>query len=217
MAVQDDTVSLSVLEAESVSLSKEQGEVIPCAFEDVCNVVMDHDYLPTTSSVLVDNAVVYIAGWVVKKVLSKLTCDTCRCSLVSNAVPTSFADSYHLLQLRNNGGLVIPSPGTVRVITIAERYIRRMTNIRSASHQIKASQIKHLVKAEVGSEDIFQLGQHINDTRNGIDNHHFELLSLIVHGFHKLRQYHIGKLHTSGLQRGNMRKVHCKNLHFKGH
>ena len=63
VAVQDDTVSLSVLEAEStVSLSEGQGEVIPSAFEDVCNVVMDHDYLLTTSSMLVDNAIVYIAG-----------------------------------------------------------------------------------------------------------------------------------------------------------
>jgi len=78
-------------------------------------------------------------------------------------------------------------------------------------------EIKHLVKAEVGSEDIFNLGQHIDDTRNGIDSHHFQLLSIVVHAFYELRQYHIGKLHTLELQCGSLRKVHGKNLHFKGH
>ena len=47
----------------------------------------------------------------------KMTCDVCRASLVTDAVavPVTFDQSYHLLELRNNGGLMIPSKGTVKV------------------------------------------------------------------------------------------------------
>ena len=218
VAALDETVSLSLLGSEStVALVDDQHEVGPSPFEDVCNVVLDHDYLPTSSGALIDNALVYIAGWVVKKVLKKLDCNICRNKLVSDSLPTSLGDSYHLLRLRNQGGLVIPSPGTVKVITTAERYMRRLTNIKSATNQLKVAQIDHLVRAEVGNEDIFNLGEHVIETQHGIDNHHFQLLSVIVHAFHLLRQYHIARLNTSVLQRGNLRKVYGKNLHFKGH
>ena len=86
-------------------------------------------YLPTSFGQLSENALVYIAGFVVRKVMRQLSCDVCRSSLVCEAVPASFCDSYHLLTLKNNGGLLIPSIGTVKVSRAAEHCIRRSTNI----------------------------------------------------------------------------------------
>jgi len=61
----------------------------------------------------------------VRQILRKLACDVCRASLVADAVPASFDQNYHLLSLKNNGGLMIPSDGTVKVVRSAERFIRQ--------------------------------------------------------------------------------------------
>lgn len=44
------------------------------------------------------NTLVYIAGFVVRQILRKLSCDICRASLVRDAVPLSFDENYHLLK-----------------------------------------------------------------------------------------------------------------------
>ncbi|KAK5921393.1 hypothetical protein CgunFtcFv8_025102 [Champsocephalus gunnari] len=92
--------------------SKEEGEDLPSPFADIPALVHDHSYLPTRFDGLVDNALVYISGFVVRRTYKKLSCDVCRASLVTDAASASKDKSYHLLTLRNNGGLVIPSEGT---------------------------------------------------------------------------------------------------------
>ena len=110
VAVQDDTVSLSAVEMSSA----ETAEEYPSPFANILAVVCDHSYLPTWFGGLVENALVYIAGFVVRQILQKPSGDVCRASLVRDAVPSSFDENYHLLALKNNGGLVIPSQGTVK-------------------------------------------------------------------------------------------------------
>ena len=111
VAAQDDTVSLSAVEMSSAETAEEH----PSPFANISALVCDHSYLPTRFGGLVENALVYIAGFVVRQILKKLSCDVCRASLVRDAVTSSFDESYHLLALKNNGGLVIPSQGTVKV------------------------------------------------------------------------------------------------------
>ncbi|KAL1247049.1 hypothetical protein QQF64_034415 [Cirrhinus molitorella] len=79
-------------------------------------------YLPTRFGGLVENALVYVAGFVVRQILRKLSCDVCRASLVRDARPASFEKSYHLLALKNNGG-------TVKVLRAAEKVIRQASAI----------------------------------------------------------------------------------------
>lgn len=111
MAALDETVSLSAVEMSTV----ESVEEFPSPFANISALVSDHSYLPTRFGGLVENAVVYVAGFVVRKVLHRLSCNVCRWSLVRDAVPASFDKNFHLLTLKNNGGLVIPSLGTVKV------------------------------------------------------------------------------------------------------
>ncbi|CAL8388038.1 unnamed protein product [Arctogadus glacialis] len=92
------------------------GEDLPSPFADIPALVHDHSYLPVRYDGLVDNALVYISRFVVRQALKKLSCDVCRASLVTDAASAIKNQSYHLLCLRNNGGLVIPSEGTVRVV-----------------------------------------------------------------------------------------------------
>ncbi|XP_061598082.1 uncharacterized protein LOC133461251 [Cololabis saira] len=208
VAAQDETVSLSALDNYSALAAEEE---LPTPFANMSAVVGDHSYLPTRFGSLVDNALVYISGFVVRQVLKKLSCEVCRASLVAAAVPSSFDQSYHLLMLKNNGGLMIPSEGTVKVVRAAERAIRQ-----NSGQGVSMSFVNHFVRAEIGSEDVFLLAEHIEETQFGIENHHFMLVSLIVSVFLKLRLHHIAKLTTLELQSASTRKKLCKTVLFQG-
>ncbi|RXN16700.1 THAP domain-containing 6-like isoform X1 [Labeo rohita] len=108
-AVIDTSTSLSAVDMSSAAGGEED---LPSPFADIPALVHDHSYLPVCFNGLVDNALVYISGFVVRRALKKLSCDVCRASLVTDAASAIKDQSYHLLSLKNNGGLVIPSEGT---------------------------------------------------------------------------------------------------------
>lgn len=209
VAAQDETVSLSAADMHSALMAEEE---LLSPFANISAVICDHSYLPTRFGGLVDNALVYISGFVVKKILKKLSCEVCRASLVAAAVPSSFDQSYHLLELKYNGGLMIPSEGTVKVVRAAERVIRQ----NSKEQGVSVSFVNRFVRAEIGSEDVFLLGEHIAETQFGIENHHFMLVSFVVSVFHKVRLHHIAKLSTLELQSASIRKKLCKTVIFQG-
>ncbi len=100
---QNEIVSLSAVEM-SLSLGAEESEDLPSRFVNIPALVCVHSYLPTRLGSLVDNALVYISGFVVHQILRKLSCDVCHASLVTDAASASFDQRYHLLTLKNNGG-----------------------------------------------------------------------------------------------------------------
>ena len=107
---------------------------------------------------------------------------------------------------------MIPSEGTVKVVRSAERFIRQ----RASGQAVSVSVVKQFVLADIWTDDVFLLKEHIQDTQFGIENHHFALLSLVVSVFHKIRLHHIAKLSTLQLQTGNSRKKLSKTILFKG-
>ena len=50
----------------------------------------------------------------------------------------------------------------------------------------------------------------------GIDNHHSDLLSLVVSVFHKIRLHHIAKLASFELQKGSRKNKLCQTVLFQG-
>lgn len=98
---------------------------------------------------------------------------------------------------------------------MAERVIRRV-GICHATNKISTEQMITAVTKEVGTTDIFRLGQHVIDTQDGIDNHHFHLLKVVLKKYFTLRQFHIAKLHTMNLQGKNVRHSLTKTILFKG-
>ncbi|XP_064109686.1 uncharacterized protein LOC135217651 [Macrobrachium nipponense] len=102
--------------------------------------LVDHSYAASFTK-LVDNILVYMAGWVVRKVMTKLSCDVCRACIVSEALPSTNDESYHLLQIKNRGDFVIPSAGTVKVVRVAEKCIRQGPSVTSAAHSVTLLQV----------------------------------------------------------------------------
>lgn len=72
----------------------------------MCN----HGYLPTKFRDLVENALVYTAGFVADSTKTAVSRE-----LVRNVTSSSFDENYHLLTL-NMVALVIPSQGTVKLL-----------------------------------------------------------------------------------------------------
>lgn len=88
------------------------------------------------------------------------------------------------------------------MLSAAERVIRQASPMPAP----KVSTVTDIVREEIGTEDVFLLGEHIEETQFGIDNHHSDLLSLVVSVFLKIRLHHITKLTSLELQKGSTRK-----------
>ena len=162
---QDATVTLSAEHYTRVSLSAAEmssadaatAEELVSPFLNISALVGDHSYLPTRFGALVENALVYIAGFVVRCIFRSLSCDVCRASLVTDALAVPFDQSYHLLELRNNGGLMIPSKGTVKV----SKNIHKLLYIQLACCQTMTNSPTHphTVTALTFSKSLFEGGE----------------------------------------------------------
>lgn len=211
----DATVFVCGLPASSDS--EENPDVVsPLSDEQHVFQQADYQYTSPLVKALVDNAVVYIAGWVVFKLLKTMECDDCRYSLVTSDVPNNVASGYHLLTLKSCGGLVVPSAGVVQVCQVAEKVLRQNVSMSCATNKVLTSILSQKVLKELGGVDVFCLGSHISDTQDGIDNHHFTLLRSTVTKYMTVRQHHIAKLHTLKLQGSNVRHKLTKTILFKG-
>lgn len=186
--------------------------------DDGTAIFLDHDYnryMSPSIAPIVDNSVVYIAGWVVKKATTKVTCGTCRTALVSPQVP-SYDRAYSLLVFKNRGGLVVPSQGTISVIKCTEKAIRQLVDIHKLTRQCAQAKVEYTVKATLGSNDVFSLGNHILETHYGIQNHQYTLISTLVHIYFTLRQHHMVKLFNLKEQGSSVRHTLTKTILFKG-
>lgn len=158
---------------------------------------------------MLGNVLVYICGWVVRKLMKKLTCNPCRLALVSRAPSKKYCDYFALLHLKDNGGLISPSDGIISIVLLVEHYLR-------SSQKATLLKIQTQVLHDIGAKDIFELGDHIAHTNVGISNHNFSLVRLCVEVFYDLRKHHMVKLHNSQLHKQNMRHRNNKSVLFKG-
>jgi hypothetical protein len=149
---------------------------------------------------------------VARKVLERITCDECRTALVE--VPQIAQPSYILLQLRDQGGLYVPSRGLVVIIQAAEKNLRTMTELNKASRKATSVQLQSKVLLEIGSKDLFDLDSHFRETQCGLDNHYLDIIRMVVHTFFTLRQFHILKLQN--LAKTSVRHKLNKSVLFMG-
>jgi hypothetical protein len=95
---------------------------------NVDSCLSDHDYSITADKINLsefsNNIVVYIAGFVARKLLSKLHCVPCKASLLCS---TNVVENSKLIQRKDNGGLLFPSKSVVTVCAVTERCIRHVS------------------------------------------------------------------------------------------
>jgi hypothetical protein len=91
-----------------------------------------------------------------------------------------------------------------------------MVPVNKANNTVSTAAIMSKVYGKIGSQDMFSRGQHILDTQDGIDNHHYSLLRKVISRYVTIRQYHIAKRHTLRMQGSNVRHDMTKTFLFRG-
>lgn len=84
--------------------------------------LVDHDYFESYSTIskYVEDTSIYIAGFVVKKNLNKIVCESCKASLICKQNKSTNS----LISIKDRGGLVHPSKAVELVCQEAERIFR---------------------------------------------------------------------------------------------
>ena len=130
------------------------------------------------------NVVAYVAGFVVRKTLPRLPCTECRCALVSTSVEDIDPVERHLLTLKNNGGLVVPSKDVIDLLKIVENCYRVMEDCRGGYH------IASVVMRELINTSLF-------NTMHFVESDHFyHLVQSLILCYVDLRGYHIARNHN---------------------
>ena len=184
--------------------------------DDLCaaNSCFSVENVPS-SCLLVENVLVYMTSYVARKVMLTVSCVECRCALVGE--PTKGDEKTHcLLTLKNQGGLLVPSKGLIRVITVSESCLRALTGTRKLSHSASRLRLQSEVVGILGLEDVFCLRDHIAETSSGINNHGLSLIRIAVGRFFDARIHHIARLQMSDLQDVSMRQKNTRSVIFLG-
>ena len=162
---------------------------------------------------LISNACVYIAGWVIRKVVRKVKCDPCRQVLVDQTTPIMQRTDFLLLRLKQRGGLVVPSSDSVVVVISADKHFRRLCPETSPPRGL-LQQLQYRVLKDIGSR-VFN-NDHTLDTSVSVDNHSFTLIKTMVEVFFHLRVHHLTKTFNLHQKGKSMRHNANKTVLFKG-
>jgi hypothetical protein len=183
--------------------------------------VADHDYVPNFQSLsrFVDNVVVYIAGFVARRLNAKIVCDQCKNALTKNdSNDDCFQSDFALIHLKNRGGLVSPSSDVIAVCKSAERCIRNHigTNQRLLiSNAVSITIVNEVLTHLIGTQVFESLREHALDTELN-NNHQVIIMKMVASEYIYLRLYHQCKVITRITQGASCRSVLSKTVLFKG-
>lgn len=125
--IPSDTCSVDIAESDS---PEEESEP-PYSIEAVA--YLDHSYCHSQLSMFTLNVLVYIAGWIARRLAGRLSCTTCEQALVGHESDSlNNTNVFQLLRHKQRGGLFVPSLSCVYAVTAAEKHLGRMTDI----HQV---------------------------------------------------------------------------------
>jgi len=178
-------------------------------------LISDHDYCTVQRlSVFISSVLEYVSGWVVRTLSPKIACADCLAALVAPANTDSRGKS--LLEIKNNGGMVIPSDGVIAVVQQAEKVLREVVNFHQIKKEDHWGHILEMRVLERISGDVFpQLADHFRDTQTGIDSHYSDLVRNMCRSFISLRRYYVINLTNQKLCGKSVRHKLTKTILFK--
>lgn len=161
------------------------------------------------------NPYILFIGWVVKKAIKEVSCETCREYLVARVPSERFAEAFTLLNLKDLGRLQRPSDPVIVIMLAAERHLRQMSDINHLNRHCTLLRLEVKVFQTVGS-DAIGTTEHALETAVGVDNHCLSLVRFLVRRYFTVRVHHIARLHTSLIQKQKQRQKYTKLVLFKG-
>ena len=178
---------------------------IPQNDEDVS--VFETRFAPLQQTTLLrGNVVNYFGGFVIKKVLSKLSCDQCADHLMAQG------DCQHelLIDLRDNGGLMRPSQPVLKLLCAVENVVRQLDNRRLSCKRLR-DKITQTVMNEIVSTANLPFP---DDHECGMNSHSFQLTRSVINTYLKVRLHHLSKSLTMREQGEKIRSKLNKTILF---
>ena len=138
--------------------------------EDPMPAVVQH--ILTTSdnrSAFVDDCVGYIAGYVCRKLIEAGTigCGECVGALLCNEEDPPLREAMRIVEIRDNGGLLVPSASTYAIVASAERHLTALRKCGEVGLQNLSLRIQCSVLAQFMTERSHELFP-------GVQEHMFE-------------------------------------------
>jgi len=166
-------------------------------------------------SVFSSNIVVYISGFVARRIYRKLNCITCIGSLcATEEEKETFNQDRILIHLRDNGGLIHPSRELIKMCKVVELEIRKRQNTITSLNKIEIRKASIRVALD---ELIFDdLRGRITDEHDTFSDHPYQLLKMVTDIYFKVRIHYIGKKKTLDLKPINNRNRNTNNTKFAG-
>jgi hypothetical protein len=167
-------------------------------------------------SEFVEYTLEYIAGWVVRKLQPQVKCSECVSALICQC-PDDQLSVFSLLTVKNNGGLVVPSSGVIKVVKCTEQILRSTVDI----HRVRNSNLWGLALETQVLESLAhplfdeECADHFDATLHGIDSHYFSVIRGIVRCFLSLRKFHCINLTNQHLKGLSIRNKLNKTVLFK--
>lgn len=156
-----------------------------------------NDYLPflldsATLSEYSTRVIAYIAGFIVRHLKKIIYCETCIEALIGEETHIE----CWLINLKNRGGLSLPSHDIIVICNKAERVIRfalRETDGKPFLHRISETSIVHEILQQCIDTNLFSsLREHVYD-QDALYNHSYHFFKVIVCKYVKIRLYFIGR------------------------
>ena len=163
---------------------------------------IDFDFINnSTISNFKHNVLEYIAGFVVKKISLKISCDTC-CDFITGSQPKTLVN---LIKLKDYGNfMTYPSNFVLKVIEVSEKIIGqevKTNNWLSKPYFFDFVCVK-IVKSFMERTDLFILNC----------NHNYDLYKKIVSCYASIKLKHHSKLENEKLKKKRLRNRLCRTV-----
>ncbi|XP_065324717.1 uncharacterized protein LOC135931493 isoform X3 [Gordionus sp. m RMFG-2023] len=166
-------------------------------------------------SPFVDNIATYISGYITRKLISenKVKCYICISAMIVKNCKDQ--ESYNLIKIKNNQGLIIPSRDVSRLCQYAESGFRTFEHNNQIKKFCIFKRIISFVISKVIETNIFDnLVDHMLDQEE-TSSHYQKLIRLIVERYINISFYHFADKQNKN-ENTNIRQKLTKTILFKG-
>lgn len=184
---------------------------------DSSDHMIEHDYVPVPGCNMTEytkDVVVYIAGFVSRRVRDKVKCDICVSALFTDNVE-HIVNSGRFINRKNNGGLVFPSRSVVKLCMETERAVRQHITIHEKPPSGKCGLLlQQAVLTQVSNTELFD-DIHTHMFENVFpENHLILLMKYVIKYYINIRCHHVASEFTNSLHKKLVRQKLTKSILF---
>lgn len=185
--------------------------------QDKCEDPDDFILSTNALNLVANNIVTYIAGFVGRSVIMKVECSECCLALLQlEDSITMSSQEFTLLNVKNNGGLFVPSRDLIEICKITESASRSFIE-QEGVHNVSKERIKKAALKIVLEMQLFAELRTVDTIDHDMfGNHVMKLTELVLESYIKVRLHHLAKEESRKLSPETNRNKFNKLILFSG-